>query len=109
MAKLSWPLPELERPPFEPQMVAKGQTRITSMDDQILCLYVKGMSTRDSVVSFQELYGADGSAGLISKVTGAAMDPLLEWQSLPLEVVYPTLYLDCIVIKVRQDKRVINK
>lgn len=94
---------------FEPKMVAKGQTRITGMDDQILCLYAKGMSTRDIVDAFQELYGADVSAGLISKVTGAVMDQVSEWQSRPLEAVYPILYLDCIVIKVRQDKRVINK
>jgi len=79
------------------------------MDDQTLCLYAKGMSTRDIVGSFQELYGADVSAGLISKVAGAVMDQVLEWQGRPFGAVYPILYLDCIVIKVRQDKRVINK
>lgn len=94
---------------FEPKMVAKGQTHITGIDDQTLCLYAKGMSTRDIVDTFQELYGADVSAGLVSKVTDAVMDKVQEWQSRPLETVYPILYLDCIVIKVRQDKRVINK
>lgn len=94
---------------FEPQIVSKGQTRITGMDDQILSLYAKGMSTRDIVDAFQEMYGAEVSAGLISKVTNAVMDQVVEWQNRPLEAVYPIVFLDCIVIKIRQDKRVINK
>jgi transposase-like protein len=59
---------------FEPLFVAKGQTRITAMDEQILCLYAKGMSTRDIVAAFQEMYGAEVSASLISKVTNAVME-----------------------------------
>lgn len=94
---------------FEPQIVAKGQTRITGMDDQILSLYAKGMSTRDIVSAFKEMYGADISAGLVSKVTSAVIEQVTEWQNRPLEPVYPIVYLDCIVLKIRQDKRVINK
>lgn len=94
---------------FEPQLVKKGQTRITGMDDQILSLYAKGMSTRDIVAAFQEMYGADISAGLISQVTNAIMEQIVEWQNRPLDAVYPIVYLDCIVLKIRQDKRVINK
>jgi len=94
---------------FEPALVAKGQTRITGMDDQILSLYAKGMSTRDIVAAFQDLYGADISAGLVSKVTNAVMGQVVEWQNRPLDAVYPIIYLDCIVLKIRQDKRVINK
>lgn len=94
---------------FEPALVAKGQTRITGMDDQILSLYAKGMSTRDIVAAFQDLYGADISAGLVSKVTNAVMEQVIEWQNRPLDAVYPIIYLDCIVLKIRQDKRVINK
>jgi len=94
---------------FEPQLIRKGQTRITGMDDQILSLYAKGMSTRDIVDAFQDMYGAEVSAGLISKVTNAVMDEVIEWQNRPLGAVYPIVYLDCIVIKVRQNKRVINK
>ena len=59
---------------FSPQIVSKGQTRISGMDDQILSLYAKGMSTRDIVAAFQEMYGADISTGLISKVTNAVLD-----------------------------------
>lgn len=94
---------------FEPALVAKGQTRITGMDDQILSLYAKGMSTRDIVAAFQEMYGAEISAGLVSKVTNAVMEQVIEWQNRPLDAVYPIVYLDCIVLKIRQDKRVINK
>ena len=94
---------------FEPALVKKGQTRITGMDDQILSLYAKGMSTRDIVAAFQEMYGADISAGLVSQVTNAVLEEMVEWQNRPLDPVYPIVYLDCIVLKIRQDKRVINK
>lgn len=94
---------------FKPQLIKKGQTRITGMDDQILSLYAKGMSTRDIVAAFQEMYGAEISAGLVSQVTNAVMEQVIEWQNRPLDAVYPIVYLDCIVLKIRQDKRVINK
>ena len=94
---------------FEPQLIRKGQTRITGMDDQILSLYAKGMSTRDIVAAFEEMYGAEISAGLVSQVTNAVIEQVVEWQSRPLDAVYPIVYLDCIVLKIRQDKRVINK
>jgi transposase-like protein len=94
---------------FEPQIVKKGQTRLTHFDDQILSLYAKGMSTRDIVATFKEMYGADVSATLISKVTESVIDRVIQWQNRPLDAVYPIVYLDCIVVKIRQNKRVINK
>ncbi len=94
---------------FEPQIVRKGQTRLTEFDDQILTLYAKGMTNRDIVDSFKEMYGADVSATLISQVTNAVLEKVHEWQSRPLDEVYPIVYLDCLVVKIRQDKRVINK
>jgi putative transposase len=94
---------------FEPQLVKKGQTRFTSMDDKILSLYAKGMTTREIVATFKEMYGADVSATLISNVTDAVIDRVTEWQSRPLDAIYPIVYLDCIVLKIRQDKQVINK
>jgi len=94
---------------FEPQLIKKGQSRITGMDDQILSLYAKGMSTRDIVAAFQEMYGAEISAGLVSQVTNSVIERVVEWQNRPLDAVYPIVYLDCIVLKIRQDKRVINK
>ncbi|PCI49007.1 MAG: IS256 family transposase [Oceanospirillales bacterium] len=94
---------------FEPQLVKKHQTRFTSMDDKILFLYAQGMTTREIVATFKEMYGADVSASLISKVTDAVIEQVVEWQSRPLDAVYPIVYLDCIVVKIRQDKQVINK
>ncbi|HCN5732064.1 TPA: IS256 family transposase, partial [Escherichia coli] len=94
---------------FEPQRVKKNQTRITGMDNQILSLYAKGMTTREIAAAFKELYDADVSPALISKVTDAVMEQVVEWQNRPLDAVYPIVYLDCIVLKVRQDSRLINK
>ncbi len=94
---------------FEPQLIRKGQTRMTQFDEQILALYARGMSTRDIVATFKEMYDADVSASLISRVTEAVLERVLEWQARPLDDIYPIVYLDCIVLKVRQDKRVINK
>jgi putative transposase len=94
---------------FEPQIVKKHQTRLTAMDEKIHCLYAKGMSTREIVATFKEMYDADVSPSLISRVTEAVIEQVIEWQSRPLDAVYPIVYLDCIVVKIRQDKRVINK
>jgi transposase-like protein len=94
---------------FEPQLVKKNQTRFTSMDDKILYLYSKGMTTRDIVATFKEMYDADVSPTLISRVTNAVIEQVVEWQARPLDAVYPIVYLDCLVIKIRQDKKVINK
>jgi transposase-like protein len=94
---------------FNPRLVKKHQRRFTAMDDKIIFLYAQGMSTREIVTTFKEMYGADVSASLISKVTNAVIEQVVEWQSRPLDSVYPIVYLDCIVVKIRQDKRVINK
>jgi len=94
---------------FEPEIIKKGQTRITGMDEQILTLYAKGLTTRDIVAAFKSMYDVDVSASLISQVTDAVLDEVAEWQNRPLDAVYPILYLDGIVLKIRQDKRVIQK
>ncbi|WP_033570963.1 IS256 family transposase, partial [Dickeya undicola] len=94
---------------FEPQLIKKNQTRITQMDSQILSLYAKGMTTREIVATFREMYDADVSPTLISKVTDAVKEQVTEWQSRPLDAIYPIVYLDCIVVKVRQNGSVINK
>ncbi|WP_368726615.1 IS256 family transposase [Pectobacterium aquaticum] len=94
---------------FEPQLIKKNQTRITQMDSQILSLYAKGMTTREIVATFKEMYDADVSPTLISKVTDAVKEQVTEWQNRPLDPLYPIVYLDCIVVKVRQDGSVINK
>jgi len=67
------------------------------------------MTTRDIVDSFDELYGAEVSPTLISRVTNAVIEKVDEWQTRPLEPVYPIVYMDCIRLKIRQDNKVINK
>lgn len=94
---------------FEPQLVRKNQTRLTSMDDQILTLYAKGLSTREIVDTFKEMYDADVSPTLVSRVTDKVLEQITQWQSRPLDAIYPIVYLDCIVIKIRDNLRVINK
>ena len=94
---------------FEPQLVKKHQRRFTAMDDKILFLYAQGLSTREIVRAFEDMYGAEISPTLVSKVTNAVIDQVVEWQARPLDEVYPIVYLDCIVVKIRQDKTVINK
>ena len=94
---------------FEPLLVKKNQTRFTSMDEKILYLYGKGMTTRDIVDSFYEFYGAEVSPTLISRVTNAVIEKVNEWQTRPLEPVYPIVYMDCIRLKIREDNKVINK
>ena len=78
------------------------------MDDKILSLYSKGMTAREIVATFKEMYDADISPTLISRVTDSVLEQVIEWQSRPLAEIYPIVYLDCIVVKVRQDKQVIN-
>ncbi|AXY32739.1 IS256 family transposase [Yersinia pseudotuberculosis] len=94
---------------FEPQLIKKSQTRITQMDSQILSLYAKGMTTREIVATFKEMYDADVSPTLISKVTDAVKEQVAEWQNRQLDALYPIVYMDCIVVKVRQNGSVINK
>lgn len=94
---------------FEPQIVKKGQTRLEGFDEKILALYARGMTVRDIQAQLQDLYGVEVSPTLISNVTDAVIDEVKIWQSRPLESVYPIVWLDAIVVKVRENNRVINK
>ena len=94
---------------FSPLLVPKRQTRIDGLDQKILSLYAKGMSVSDIKMQIQELYGAEISESLISRVTDNIMDEVRSWQHRPLEAIYAIVYFDALVVKVRQDKRIINK
>ena len=94
---------------FAPILVPKRQTRIDGLDQKILSLYAKGMSLSDIKIQIQELYGAEISESLISRVTDNVMDEVKSWQNRPLEAIYAIVYFDALVVKVRQDKRIINK
>jgi putative transposase len=94
---------------FEPQIVKKGQTRFDGFDSKILSLYGRGMTTRDSQAQLKDMYGVEVSATLISQVTDAVLDEVKTWQCRCLSAVYPLMWFDAIVIKVRENGRVVNK
>ena len=94
---------------FVPEFIGKGQTRFADMDEKIISLYARGMSTRDIGEQLKDLYGIEVSAQLISNVTDEVIDEVKAWQNRPLDKLYPIIYLDALVIKVKQDKRIINK
>jgi len=87
---------------FEPEIVRKGQRRFEGFDEKILALYARGMSTRDIEAHLREIYGASVGRDLISRVTDAVTDDVRAWQQRPLEDVYPVVFLDCLVLKIRE-------
>ena len=86
---------------FEPQLIAKHQTRWTGFDDKIISLYARGMTVREIQSHLTEMYGTEVSPTLISSVTDAVNDEVKAWQSRPLDPIFPIVYLDCIHVKVR--------
>jgi putative transposase len=91
---------------FEPQLVAKRQTRLAGLDDKILGLYAGGMTVRDISAHLSELYGVDVGRDTISRVTDAVLDDVIAWRTRPLEAVYPIVYFDAMFVKVREDRSV---
>jgi putative transposase len=105
---------ELETPrdragTFEPQIVPKGQRRLDGIDKIVLGLYAKGMTVRDIQAHLGEIYDVTVSPDLISRITDAVHAEVAEWQSRPLDAVYPVIFLDALVCKVRDGGSVRNK
>jgi len=94
---------------FEPQLVKKHQRRLAGLDQKILSLYARGLSTRDIQAEIQDMYGVELSPTLISQVTDTVMDEVKAWQNRPLEPIYPIVFLDALVVKVKENKQIINK
>lgn len=94
---------------FEPLMISKGQTRFNGFDDKILSLYARGMTTRDIQEQLKDLYGVEVLHTLISNVTEAIEIERKAWQNRSLDGVYPIIFFDALVVKVRHEGRVINK
>jgi transposase-like protein len=94
---------------FEPQIVAKGQTRLDGFDDRIVSLYARGLSVREIQGHLQELYGIEVSPDLISRVTDAVLEDVREWQNRPLDPVYPVIFFDALRVKIRDEGLVRNK
>jgi putative transposase len=91
---------------FDPQLVAKRQTRLAGLDDRILGLYAGGMSVRDIESHLSELYGVEIKRDTISRVTDAVLEDVVAWRTRPLDAVYPIAYFDCLMVKVREDRSV---
>jgi putative transposase len=87
---------------FEPQIVKKRQRRFVGFDEKILALYSRGLSTRDIEAHLQEIYGVKVGRDLISRVTDGVMDDVRDWAKRPLEDIYPIVFLDCMVLKIRE-------
>jgi putative transposase len=94
---------------FEPQIVKKRQTSFTGFDEKILALYARGMTVRDIQGHLEELYGVEVSPDLISRATSAVHEDVLAWQNRSLDAVYTIVYLDALVVKVRDQGTVRNK
>ena len=94
---------------FSPQIIKKNQSRFNGFDDKIISMYSRGMTTRDIQDHLKDIYGVEVSPDLVSTVTDTVIDDVKEWQSRPLDEVYPIVYLDATIVKVRSEGRVINK
>ena len=94
---------------FEPRIIGKSQTRFTGFDDKILSLYARGMSPREIQGHLEEIYGVEVSPQLISNVTEQVQDEVRNWQSRPLDPVYPIVYMDALYVKMRDNGHVQNR
>lgn len=94
---------------FSPIIVKKGQRNVTGIEDQIIALYSKGVSTRDIQSHLEQLYGIDVSPTMISNITNKIMPTIKEWQNRPLQSTYAFVFLDAIHYKVKQDGMIVNK
>jgi len=94
---------------FEPQIVPKHQRRFAGFDDKIVSMYARGMTTREIQGHLEEIYGVEVSPTLISAVTDAVQEEVRTWQSRPLEPLYPIVYLDALVVKMRHEGQVGNR
>lgn len=102
-------VPRDRKSDFEPQIIKKGQRRFTGFDDKILSMYSRGMTTRDIQGHLQDIYQVEVSPDLISSVTDAVIEEVKEWQHRPIDRLYPILYLDGLVVKIKDQGHIKNK
>ena len=94
---------------FEPKLVPKYQRDISGIEEKVISLYARGMSTRDIHDQLQDLYGIELSAEMVSKITDKILPEVKEWQSRPLNPIYPFVFMDYIHYKVREDGRILSR
>ena len=94
---------------FEPKLIPKYQRDISGIEEKVISLYARGMSTRDIHDQLQDLYGIELSAEMVSKITDKLLPEIKEWQSRPLNPIYPFVFMDCIHYKVREEGRILSK
>jgi len=94
---------------FEPKLIEKHQTRFEGFDEKILSMYALGMTVRDIQGHLHDMYGVEISAGLISEVTDSIQEEVRLWQDRPLEELYPIMYLDAMMVRMRHEGKVENR
>lgn len=94
---------------FEPCVIPKYQTKSQNIENQIIGLYAKGMSTADISATMQDIYGISASKDMISSITDKVLPQVMEWQNRPLESIYSVVFFDGVVFKVRKDGKIINR
>lgn len=94
---------------FEPKLIPKNQRDISGIEEKVISLYGRGMSTRDIHDQLQDIYGIELSAEMVSKITDKILPEVKEWQSRPLQPVYPFVFMDAIHYKIREDGRILNR
>jgi putative transposase len=109
MGEISLDIPRDRKGDFEPQIVKKNQTDISNIEDQVLSMYAKGMSTRDISTHLHSVYGVEASAEMISKMTDRILSLAKEWQNRPLDRKYAVVFMDAIHYYVRQDNATVKK
>lgn len=109
MGEIGLDIPRDRNGEFEPQIVKKHQTDISNIEDQVLSMYAKGMTTRDISDHLKTVYGVDASAEMISKMTDRILPIAKEWQNRPLDRKYAIVFMDAIHYNVRQDNAIVKK
>ncbi len=94
---------------FEPKLIPKYQRDISGIEEKVISLYARGMSTRDIHEQLLDLYGIELSAEMVSKITDKIIPQVKEWQSCPLSPIYPFIFMDCIHYKVREEGRILSR
>ncbi len=102
-------IPRDRKGEFEPKIVPKYQRNVSGIEEKVIALYARGMSTRDIGEQIQELYGINLSAEMVSKITDRIAPEIKEWQQRPLESVYPFVFMDAIHYKIKEDGRILNR